>query len=116
MNDDEIYMLCKRITTWDQAELDRLVGRPAVEYAKAHERDVRRLAREMWAVFPLGPRWWRINHALKNVFAKNNAIRARAAQIGKDRESGRIVEHFGRLVYADQFDHPTLTGAPSPCP
>lgn len=101
MEREEIDRLCERITTWDQAELDRLVGRPAIEYAQAHERDVRRLAGEMWAVFPLGSRWWKIRWALRNVFAKNAAIKARAAQIGEDRKAGRIVERYGQLVYAD---------------
>lgn len=101
MEEEELSELCKRVTTWDQAELDRLVGRPAVKYAVDHESDVRRLANEMWSVFPLGFRWWKIRWALTNVFDKNDAIRARAAQITKDRASGKIVERCGQLVYAN---------------
>jgi hypothetical protein len=99
LSNAELDAICKRVTTWDQAELDRLVGRPAIAYAQAHEDDVRFLAREMWSVFPLGPRWWKIQHALANVFAKNAAIKERAAQIGRDRAAGLIIETFRGLEY-----------------
>jgi len=95
----ELDAICKRVTTWDQSELDGLLGRPAIKYAQDHEADVRHLAREMWRVFPLSPRWWKIKSALRNVFAKNAAIKARAAQIKRDRASGVIVERFSRLEY-----------------
>lgn len=99
LSDEELALICKRVVAWDQSELDRLVGRPAIEYAKAHEKDVRRLASEMWRVFPLGPRWWKIRSALRNVFDKNAAVKERAAQIGRDRKAGIIIERNGRLEY-----------------
>lgn len=96
MDQSEFDELTTRITTWDQAALDRLVGRAAIEYAKNHERDVRQLAKHMWQVFPLGPRWWRLNWALgKPLRRKNDAIRERAAQIGRDRAAGKIIKEAG---------------------
>lgn len=107
ITDAEIDRLCKSITTWDQSELDGLIGRRAVAYAKAHEADVRRLARLVWEVFPLGPRWWKITTALKRVYPKNDAIRARAAEIGRLRASGHIVQIGYDLV---QVSTPNMAG------
>lgn len=99
MTDGEIKELCHQVVTWDQAELDNLLGQPAIEYAEQHQRNVLKLAGAMWSVFPLGANWWRIRRALLNVRHKNNAIKARAAQIGADRQSGKIIELNGRLHF-----------------
>lgn len=98
MDDNELDALCERVSTWDQSELDRLLGPPAIEYARKQERDVRQIADFMWDVFPMGPRWWKIRKALKLCRKKASAIHARADEIGRHRASGRIVERYGRLV------------------
>jgi hypothetical protein len=101
MERGELKELCRRVSTWDQSEIDSLLGEPAIQYAEMQERDVRRLANEMWGVFPFGPRWWQIRRALIDCRYKAAAIKVRAAQIAEGRKTGLIVERWGCLVYAD---------------
>lgn len=38
MNKNEVDDLCRKVQTWDQAVLDRLIGQAAIDYARNHER------------------------------------------------------------------------------
>lgn len=103
MTDEELTGLCVAVSTWDQAEIDGLLGKPAILYAQAQEANVRKLASEMWTVFPLGPRWWKIRAALVACRKKASAIKARAEQIQRGRDSGEIVVVNGQLAYARDY-------------
>jgi len=98
MEIDKLERMCDFISTWDQREIDGLLGQRAIDYAVEQERQVRLVAAEMWQAFPLGPRWWMIRSALKQCRRKAAAIKARANEIARQRKAGRIVVRGGRLV------------------
>jgi len=91
MDNQQLKALVDEISTWDQAHLDRLIGTPAIEYARKHDRDTQAVANAIWSFFPFGPKWFLARYGLRKSREKSVSIVARANAIMRGRADGTIV-------------------------